>query len=111
MKTMIKGALMAVMLGALAPLTPNTSLTTLPSLMQQMYDDGIQSLLVEGGAITHRSFMEAGLWDEIREEVSPCILGDGTAAPALPEDSVVRRQMTVGTHTITQYVNPNLDLG
>lgn len=85
--------------------------TTLPSLMQQMYDDGIQSLLVEGGAITHRSFMEAGLWDEIREEVSPCILGDGTAAPALPEDSVVRRQMTVGTHTITQYVNPNLDLG
>ena len=35
MKTMIKGALMAVMLGALAPLTPNTSLTTLPSLMAQ----------------------------------------------------------------------------
>ena len=35
MKTMIKGALIAVMLGALAPITPNNSLTTLPSLMAQ----------------------------------------------------------------------------
>lgn len=78
--------------------------TTLPSLMQQMYSDGIQSLLVEGGAITHRSFIEAGLWDEIREEVSSCILGDGTAAPLLPLDAVTRRQVTVGTNTITQYV-------
>lgn len=45
---------------------------------------GVTSLLVEGGASLLRSFMSAGLWEEIRRETSPRKAGGGIAAPALP---------------------------
>jgi len=58
--------------------------TDLCRLINELYDKNIQSLIVEGGAKTHRSFIEAGLFDEIRMEISPITVGGGTAAPALP---------------------------
>ena len=40
---------------------------------------------MEGGAETHRHFLEnPEWWDEIREEVSPRTVEDGTRAPQLP---------------------------
>ena len=42
------------------------------------------SLLVEGGRRTLSSFIEAGLWDEIRVETAGMVVGDGTPAPSLP---------------------------
>ena len=56
----------------------------LKKLMDELYEQGIQSLIVEGGAKTHRSFIEAGLWDEIRRETAPVSVGDGTTAPNVP---------------------------
>lgn len=56
----------------------------LPQLMDRLYDMGIQSLIVEGGAKTHQSFLEAGLADEIRREVSPRIITSGTRAIDVP---------------------------
>lgn len=56
----------------------------LKKLMDELYEQGIQSLIVEGGAKTHRSFIEAGLWDEIRRETAPVSVGDGTIAPNVP---------------------------
>lgn len=53
-------------------------------LMDELYQRGIQSLLVEGGTRTLQSFIDAGLWDEMRVEISPTELGYGVAAPALP---------------------------
>ncbi len=58
--------------------------TDLKKLMDELYDKGIQSLIVEGGAKTHRSFIEAGLWDEIRRETAPVSVGSGTEAPSIP---------------------------
>lgn len=49
-----------------------------------LYREGKQSLIVEGGAKTLSSFIEAGLWDEIRIETSPQSFGGGTEAPSLP---------------------------
>ena len=45
-----------------------------------------QSLLVEGGAQTLQSFIDADLWDEIYVERSELVLGDGIAAPKMPTD-------------------------
>lgn len=63
-------------------MTPDKPL--LPQLMDCLHRRQVQSLLVEGGAATHRSFIDAGLWDEIRIEVSPSVVGKGTRATEVP---------------------------
>ena len=45
-----------------------------------------QSLLVEGGAHTLQSFLDADLWDEIYIERSELVLGDGVSAPKVQTD-------------------------
>lgn len=60
----------------------------IPQLLEEMYADGIQSLMVEGGRKTLQGFLDAGLWDEIRVETSTLTVGDGTPAPKLPEEAV-----------------------
>ncbi|MCR5454917.1 MAG: bifunctional diaminohydroxyphosphoribosylaminopyrimidine deaminase/5-amino-6-(5-phosphoribosylamino)uracil reductase RibD [Bacteroidales bacterium] len=49
-------------------------------VLQQLYDMKVQSLIVEGGAKTHKMFVDAGLWDEARIFSSPVMLGNGTKA-------------------------------
>lgn len=56
---------------------------TLAALMSELYQRGIQSLMVEGGAETLKSFIDAGLWDEARVETAPVKLGQGVKAPRL----------------------------
>lgn len=56
----------------------------LPDLMKRLKADGITSLMVEGGPTLLRSFIREGLFDEIRIESSPVVLGQGLAAPELP---------------------------
>ena len=44
--------------------------------IDDLYQQGIQSLIVEGGRQTHESFIEAGLWDEIRVETGTVTVSD-----------------------------------
>ena len=56
----------------------------IPTLLHTMWEEGIQSLLVEGGRQTLQSFIDAGLWDEAFVETSPmCLNAEGTQAPRL----------------------------
>lgn len=57
----------------------------LSELLSVLFERGVQQLLVEGGAEVHRHFLQADLWDEIRVETSPIILGTGVAAPSLSD--------------------------
>lgn len=63
-----------------------------PQILDCLYRRGVQSLIVEGGAMTHSSFIEAGLWDEIRVEMSPVTSGGGTKAPQIPSNAVIVRR-------------------
>lgn len=45
-----------------------------------------QSLLVEGGAQTLQSFIDADLWDEVYIERTDIVLGDGIKAPEMKTD-------------------------
>ena len=57
----------------------------LRQIMSFLYINKVQSLIVEGGAITHQSFLDAGLWDEIRVETATAkFVKTGTEAPRLP---------------------------
>ena len=63
----------------------------LQQIMQYLYNNKVQSLIVEGGAITHQAFLDAGLWDEIRVEtlLSTSVensVTSGTPAPMLPHN-------------------------
>lgn len=59
----------------------------LRQIMSFLYINKVQSLIVEGGAITHQSFLDAGLWDEIRVETAAAkFVKTGTEAPRLPHD-------------------------
>ncbi|MEX1240949.1 MAG: dihydrofolate reductase family protein, partial [Cyclobacteriaceae bacterium] len=55
----------------------------LPSMVQHLYNQGIQSLMVEGGGKILNSFIESNLWDEARVFISPQQFRDGVAAPRI----------------------------
>lgn len=46
-----------------------------------LYENGIQSLIVEGGRNTLDRFIEVGLYDEVQIEIGPHRCGQGTPAP------------------------------
>ena len=55
----------------------------LPQLLTDLYERRIQSVLVEGGTTLLNSFLDAGLWDEMRVLRSPRVLNTGgVKAPA-----------------------------
>ena len=62
---------------------------SLPQLIDDLYQQNIQSLIVEGGCQTHESFIAAGLWDEIRVETASISVTEGTRAPHLPADATI----------------------
>lgn len=78
---------MRIVIDRSRPFDPSVDFSqpVIPQLFTCLYDKGVQSLIVEGGAETHRHFLEnPEWWDEIREEVSPRTVGGGTRAPQLP---------------------------
>lgn len=74
----------------------------LPEILNDLHSQGIQSLLVEGGASLHRSFIEAGLWDEVRIETSPQKLGEGISAASLP-DAVLVSEKQFGENIVRRF--------
>jgi diaminohydroxyphosphoribosylaminopyrimidine deaminase/5-amino-6-(5-phosphoribosylamino)uracil reductase len=70
--------------GALQFVAVKSANTALMDILQYCYDQGLQSILVEGGARLLQSFIDAGLWDEARViENTDLIIEQGVAAPEL----------------------------
>jgi diaminohydroxyphosphoribosylaminopyrimidine deaminase/5-amino-6-(5-phosphoribosylamino)uracil reductase len=57
------------------------------AILSKLYERGVTSLLVEGGAQVLQSFLDDGLWDVIRREVSADALNDSGSvrAPKIPD--------------------------
>lgn len=59
-------------------------------LLMQMH---IQSIIIEGGAVLLRSFIDAGLWDEARVITNNrMLIGEGISAPVLNRKKIVYTQ-------------------
>jgi len=56
---------------------------TIKQLLDVLYKRQIQTLLVEGGAKLHTSFIKNGAWDEIHIETSSKLIGNGVSVPDL----------------------------
>lgn len=74
------------------------------TMLDALHEQGIQSLLVEGGAQTIQSFIDRGLWDEAREELSTRTLGCGVPVPKMPVGVVRRSEQQFGV-TINRWTN------
>jgi len=61
-----------------------------PLNLESLHSQKIQSLIIEGGAQTLRSFLVQNLWDEIRVETNTTMtVSGGTRAPQIPANAVV----------------------
>ncbi|MBQ9164445.1 MAG: bifunctional diaminohydroxyphosphoribosylaminopyrimidine deaminase/5-amino-6-(5-phosphoribosylamino)uracil reductase RibD [Bacteroidaceae bacterium] len=67
-----------------------------------LYEHGVQSLLVEGGADVLQSFIDLGLWDEAYVETGVCKAGEGVAAPRL-SDEWLTCETLVGGHVVRSF--------
>ena len=81
-----------------------TSHRPLLQVIDDLYQQGIQSLIVEGGLKTHEAFIDAGLWDEIHVETNHQLtVTNGTQAPHLPSEAQFLSQRNFGHNTLITY--------
>lgn len=66
----------------------NTDNDLLPQLLKELYDKGIQSVLMEGGATALQHFIDSGLWNEARVFSGTPVWGKGIKAPSLPVEPI-----------------------
>ena len=57
--------------------------TSVDTILHQLYEDGIQTVLVEGGAELLQSFIDSGVWDECYVEKGTMMLDGRVKAPVL----------------------------
>ena len=76
----------------------------LSQLIDDLYQQGVQSLIVEGGRQTHESFLAAGLWDEIRVETGTVTVSDGTRAPQVPANVTLLSSADYDGNNIKRYI-------
>ena len=77
---------------------------THPLNLESLHAHNIQSLIVEGGAQTLRSFLVQNLWDEIRVETNTTMtVSSGTRAPQIPANAVVTDSKSYDGNLIVNY--------
>lgn len=72
-------------------------------ILYQLYMQDIQSVIVEGGAHTLNTFIEAGLWDEARIFTGTVNLTNGIKAPQI--NGIIEEEILSGTDRLTILVN------
>jgi diaminohydroxyphosphoribosylaminopyrimidine deaminase/5-amino-6-(5-phosphoribosylamino)uracil reductase len=72
-------------------------------ILYQLYMQDIQSVIIEGGAHTLNTFIEAGLWDEARIFTGTVNLDKGIKAPQI--NGIIEEEVLSGTDRLTILVN------
>jgi diaminohydroxyphosphoribosylaminopyrimidine deaminase/5-amino-6-(5-phosphoribosylamino)uracil reductase len=75
----------------------------LPNILKHLYENKIQSLLVEGGSHLLQSLIDQNLWNEAIIYTSKNELGEGVRAPVL--DVTDHLQTELGDNTVFQFYN------
>ncbi len=75
----------------------------IPQVINAFHELKLQSVIVEGGSMLLQSFIDAGIWDEIRTITNnELLVPDGLSAPDLPS-AVCKDEFTLLTDTISIY--------
>ncbi len=78
-------------------------LESIGAVIDHLVEERCQSLIVEGGALTLKAFLDRGLWDDIRVETSPMVVGEGVEAPRLPSGIALARRECFDGNVICWY--------
>lgn len=82
--------------------------SSLNDVLEDLYKRGITSVLVEGGAELHRSFIDSGLWDAMRIERGCKNINGKVKAPCLSSDCEVESVDIVDMNRIINIKNVNI---
>lgn len=77
--------------------------TSVENILDKLYEDGIQTLLVEGGADVLQSFIDSGQWDECYVEKGTMNINGQVKAPVLSH-AVLKGVNTDFGQKIEEYV-------
>lgn len=77
----------------------------IPEILDTLYHDGIQTVLVEGGAKLLQSFINSGLWDECYVEKSYQPINGTVKAPHLLPEAKLESVDDCFGQTVSKYVN------
>lgn len=76
---------------------------SIDAVLDHLYAEGKQSLIVEGGAQTLQTFLDRGLWDELRVETAPLVINEGVRAPQMPGGIELESQQDYDGQVIRTY--------
>lgn len=77
---------------------------SLPAILSDLHSRSVQSVLVEGGAITLQRFIDSGYWDEARVFTSTHEFCNGIVAPQLKK-AVQLSESSIDADRLTIYSN------
>lgn len=84
----------------------NPQLDIVEGICDALYQNFVQSVLIEGGARLLNLFIESGCWDEARVIINTSLkVGSGIPAPVLT-DGIIQRNEAYGHDKITYWINP-----
>ncbi|MDY4513115.1 MAG: bifunctional diaminohydroxyphosphoribosylaminopyrimidine deaminase/5-amino-6-(5-phosphoribosylamino)uracil reductase RibD [Paludibacteraceae bacterium] len=77
-----------------------------PQILDYLYQNNFQSVIVEGGRQLLQAFIDAGVWDEAHIETAPMIVGGGVPAPKITMNKTEtimyeQNRMDIGTRITT----------
>ncbi|WP_158605947.1 bifunctional diaminohydroxyphosphoribosylaminopyrimidine deaminase/5-amino-6-(5-phosphoribosylamino)uracil reductase RibD [Taibaiella sp. KBW10] len=82
---------------------PLAATSPLPEqIVKDLYQRGINSLIIEGGQKTLQQFLDANFWDEAFCIDTPVLLEQGTPAPQLAH-ALIHNSITLGDNIIKHY--------
>ncbi len=88
--------------------TLKISTTSPEEICDILFEAGIQSVIIEGGAKTLTAFIQSNLWDEARVFTANLTLDSGIAAPSLPQEAIAVDRQEIINDTLTYYQNNTL---
>ena len=63
------------------------------NILNLLYNEGVQSVIIEGGSVTIQSFIDLQEWDEARIFVTKKLLKEGKRAPNINKNPIKEKQI------------------
>ncbi len=83
----------------------NTKENTIKNLLSKCKNEGVNSILVEGGGLTISNFIETGNVDTIQFHISPILFGSGIKAVKLPHINSVEEALRLKNMLVSSVGN------